>query len=289
MKMAIQGFAWDGLLCKLELPEYLYLGALPDAFKFFAIGPRTGEELEACRLLRRICRDELARRSMMTPGDWAIFAAKVWTPLLVDFHDNARVVLSYNRTISAGKVVYTVAKERKFPTLAGISWERIAHLLWFAFHDTGGKSTGSAVPLFWVEELRPYLFDLLQYQPGRLDFKDEFKQVVVGVDKAGIERGKTYLVDVRIEYVQEEVVVGKDENDQDITMIAQRSRNYIEFSDGRFIMFPKDGPLLGGARFSLTIERDGSRDVGHFIRAIPITGLDLAARLESLKTQFERR
>lgn len=72
-------------------------------------------------------------------------------------------------------------------------------------------------------------------------------------------------------------------------MIAQRSRNYIEFQDGRYIMFPKDGPLLGGARFSLTVERDGSRDIGYFVRAIPVTGLDLAERLESLKTQFERR
>jgi hypothetical protein len=140
-----------------------------------------------------------------------------------------------------------------------------------------------------VEQLRPYLFDLLQFQPGRLDLKDDFRQVVVGVDKAGVERGKTYLVDVRIEHVSEEIVVGKDEDGQDVTMIAQRSRNYIEFQDGRFIMFPKDGPLLGGARFSLTIERDDSRDIGHFVRAIPVTGLDLAERLESLKTQFERR
>ncbi|MCL4303129.1 MAG: hypothetical protein KJ077_46015 [Anaerolineae bacterium] len=289
MKMAVNGFAWDGLLCKLEVPEYLYLGALPDAFKFFAVGPRTGEELEACRLVRKICRDELARRSMMTPGDWAIFADKVWTPMVVDLHDNARVILRYNRTLSEGKVVYSVAKERKFPTLAGISWERIAHLLWFAFHDTGGKSVGSAVPLFWVEPLREHLFDLLQYQPGRLDLKDEFRQLIVGVDKAGIERGKTYLVDVRIEHVQEEIVVGQDDEGKDVTMIAQRSRNYIEFPDGRYIMFPKDGPLLGAARFSLTIERDGSRDIGHFVRAIPVTGLDLAERLESLKAQFERR
>ncbi|MBE7553706.1 MAG: hypothetical protein HS126_21770 [Anaerolineales bacterium] len=107
----------------------------------------------------------------------------------------------------------------------------------------------------------------------------------------------TYLVDVRIEHVSEEIVVGKDDEGKDIMMIAQRSRNYIEFPDGRFIMFPKDGPLLGGARFNLTIERDGSdilsqskgRDIGHFVRAIPVTGLDLAERLESLKSQFERR
>jgi hypothetical protein len=292
MKMATQGFAWEGLLYRLELPEYLYLGALPDSFKFYAVGPRTLEELEACRLLRKICRDELARRSMMTPSDWAVFAAKVWTPLLVDFHDNARVILRYNRTLSEGKVVYTVAKERKFPTLTGISWERIAHLLWFAFHDTGGKSIGSAIPLFWAEPLREHLFDLLKNKPGRVDLQDEFDLVVVGVDKAGIERGVPYLVDVRIERVQEEITVEGE------TMIAERSRNYIEFPDaaskhpkgcGRYIMFPKDGPLIGGARFSLTITRDGSRDIGHFVRAIPVTGLDLAARLESLKAQFERR
>lgn len=289
MKMAVEGFAWDGLLYRLDLPEYLYVGALTDSFKYYAVGPRTLEELEAARLLRRICRDEMARRSLVTPSDWAIFADKVWTPLLTDFHDNACVILRYNRTLSEGKVIYSVAKERKFPTLAGISWERIAHLLWFAFHDTGGKSTGSAIPLFWVEELRPHLFDLLKFQPGRLDLKDEFRQVVVGVDKAGIERGKTYLVDVRIEHVQEEIVVGKDDEGKDVTMIAHRSRNYIEFLDDRFIMFPKDGPLLGGARFSLTIERDGSRDIGHFVRAIPVTGLDLAARLDSLKTQFDHR
>jgi hypothetical protein len=54
-------------------------------------------------------------------------------------------------------------------------------------------------------------------------------------------------------------------------------------------MFPEDGPLLGGASFSLTIERDGSRDIGHVVRAIPVTGLDLAERLESLKAPFERR
>ncbi|HXV42460.1 MAG TPA: hypothetical protein VEC96_05325 [Anaerolineae bacterium] len=97
MKMAIQGFAWDGLLYRLELPDYLYLGALPDSFKYYAVGPRTLEELEACRLLRRVCRDELARRSMMTPGDWALFADKVWTPLLQDFQANARVILRYDR------------------------------------------------------------------------------------------------------------------------------------------------------------------------------------------------
>ncbi|MBE7553163.1 MAG: hypothetical protein HS126_19000 [Anaerolineales bacterium] len=289
MKMAIEGFAWDGLLYRLELPEYLYLGALPDSFKFFAIGPRTQEELEACRLLRRICRDELARRSMMTPSDWAIFAATFWTPLLKDFQQNGRVILRYDRKISeAGKPVYTIAKERRFPTLTGISWERIAHLLWFAFHDTGGKGAGSAIPLFWAEPLREHLFDLLEHQPGRLDLKDDFQQVVVGVDRAGIERNVTHVVDVRIEQVEELIVIGQDENGQDITLTAQRSRNTIEFPDGRYLMFPKDGPLLGGARFNLTIERDGSRDIGHFVRAISVTGLDLAARLESLKAQFER-
>lgn len=289
MKMATQGFAWDGLLYRLELPECLYLGALPDSFKFYAVGPRTLEELEACRLLRKICRDELARRSMMTPMDWALFADKVWVPLLTDFHDNARVILRYDRKVGEeSKAVYTIAKHRKFPTLTGISWERIAHLLWFAFHDTGGKSVGSAVPLFWVKPLREHLFDLLQFQPGRLDLKDDFRQVVVGVDKAGIERNKTCLVDVRIEHVSEKIVVGQDDEGNAVTMLAQRSRNYIEFQNGRYIMFPKDGPLLGAARFSLTIERDGSRDVGHFVRAIPVSGLDLAARLESLKAQFER-
>ncbi|MCK6625542.1 MAG: hypothetical protein L6R45_10250 [Anaerolineae bacterium] len=281
MKYAVNGFTWDGLPYRLELPDYLYLGALPDSFKYFAIGPRTLEELEACRLLRKICRDELARRSMMTPADWVLFAEKFWTPLLVDFHANARIILRYDRTVGLdGKAVYTVAKERKFPTLVGISWERIAHLLWFAFHDTGGKSVGSTVPLFWAEPLREHLFDILKYQPGRLDLKDEFKQVVVGVDKAGIERDKTYLVDVRIERVHEELTIEGE------TLLVERSRNYIEFPDGRYIMFPKDGPLLGGARFSLTITRDGSRDVGHFIRAIPVTGIDLAERLASLNARL---
>jgi hypothetical protein len=289
MKMALEGFAWDGLLYRLELPEYLYLGALPDSFKFFAIGPRTQEELEVCRLLRRVCRDELARRSMMTPADWALFAAKFWTPILVDFQAKARVVLRYERKVEAGKPIYTVAKQRKFPTLTGISWERIAHLLWFAFHDTGGKSVGSVIPLFWVEPLREHLFELLKNQPGRLDLRDEFNQVVVGVDRADIERDVTHVVDVRIQPVQETIVVSQDEEGHDMTLTAERVRNVVEFSDGRYIMFPKDGPLIGGARFSLTITRDGSRDIGHFVRAIPVTGLDLAARLESLKAQFERR
>lgn len=281
MKMAIEGFAWDGLLYRLELPEYLYLGALPDSFKFYAVGPRTLEELEACRLLRKICRDELARRSMMTPGDWALFAAKVWIPLLQDFHDHARIILRYDRKMGEdGKLVYTIAKQRKFPTLTGISWERIAHLLWFAFHDTGGKSVGSAIRLFWAEPLREHLFELLKHQPGRVDLKDEFDLTVVGVDRAGIERNVPYLVDVCIEWVQEELTVEGE------TMLAERSRNTIEFPDGRYIMFPKDGPLLSGARFTLTIRREGSRDVGHFIRAIPVTAVDLAARLESLKAQF---
>ncbi|MCQ3979453.1 MAG: hypothetical protein DPW09_39045, partial [Anaerolineae bacterium] len=281
MKYAVNGFAWEGLPYRLELPEYLYLGSLPDSFKFYAIGPRTGEELEACRLLRKICRDELARRSMMTPADWVLFAEKFWTPILVDFQANARIILRYDRTVGLdGKAIYSVAKERKFPTLAGISWERIAHLLWFAFHDTGGKSVGSAVPLFWAEPLREHLFDILKYQPGRLDLKDEFRQVVVGVDKAGIERGVTYVVDVRIERVLEEIALDGE------TLIAERSRNYIEFPDGRYIMFPKDGPLLGGARFSLTITREGSRDVGHFIRAIPVEGVDLAERLATLAARL---
>lgn len=290
MKLAVNGFTWDGLPYRLELPEYLYLGALPDSFKFFAIGPRTLEELEACRLLRKFCRDELARRSMLTPADWVLFAETFWTPILVDFHANPRIILRYDRKISSddasehpkgcGKAVYSVAKERKFPTLVGISWERIAHLLWFAFHDTGGKSVGSVIPLFWAEPLREHLFDILQYQPGRLDLKDEFRQVVVGVDKAGIERDKTYLVDVRIERVLEEIVLDGE------TLIAERSRNYIEFPDGRYCMFPKDGPLLGGARFSLAITRDGSRDVGHFIRAIPVTSVDLAERLAALNARL---
>ncbi|MBE7474309.1 MAG: hypothetical protein HS114_34700 [Anaerolineales bacterium] len=277
MKYAVNGFTWDGLPYRLELPEYLHLGALPDSFKYFAIGPRTLEELEACRLLRKICRDELARRSMMTPADWVLFAEKFWTPILVDFQQSARVILRYDRKVGPdGKAVYSVAKERKFPTLVGISWERIAHLLWFAFHDTGGKSVGSTVPLFWVEQLRPHLFDILKYQPGRLDLKDEFRQVVVGVDKAGIERDKTYLVDVRIERVHEELTIEGE------TLLVERSRNYIEFPDGRYIMFPKDGPLLSGSRFTLTITRDGSRDIGHFIRAIPVEGYDLAERLAAL-------
>ncbi len=292
MKLAINGFTWDGWPYCLELPDYLYLGALPDSFKYYAVGPRTLEELEACRLLRRVCRDELARRSMMTPLDWAYFAEKVWTPLLVDFQANARVILRYSREMKddasehpkgCGKPAYSVLKERKFPTLQGITWERIAHLLWFAFHDTGGKSTGSAIPLFWVEQLREYLFDILKNQPGWVDLQDEFDLPVVGLDKAGIEREVTHLIEVRIDRVKEAVEVGVDEDGQPLTLTAERSRNYIEFAGGRYIMFPKDGPLLGGARFSVTFRREGSKDIGHFVRVIPVSTIDLSARLAEIQ------
>jgi hypothetical protein len=63
---------------------------------------------------------------------------------------------------------------------------------------------------------------------------------------------------------------------EDVTLTVERNRNTIEFSDGRYMMFPKDGPLLGGARFSVTFSREGSRDVSHFIRAISVEGIDLA-------------
>lgn len=288
MKMSVEGFAWDGLHYLLELPDHLYLGALPDSFKYYAVGPRTLEELEAARLLRRVCRDELARRSMMTPQDWALFAEKVWTPLVVDFHDNARIILRYERKMDlAGKAVYSVAKERKFPTLKGISWERLAHLLWFAFHDTGGKSTGSAIPLFWVEPLREHLFDLLKNKPGQVDLQDEFDLVVVGLDKAGVRRGVSYMVDVRIERIQEQLEVENEAGEPEI-LTVERSRNRIELGDGRYVMLPKDGPLLGGARFNVTFRRAGSRDIGYFVRAISVNRLDLAARLESLKAQFSQ-
>jgi hypothetical protein len=80
---------------------------------------------------------------------------------------------------------------------------------------------------------------------------------------------------------------GDEDTGQD-TLTAERSRNYIEFDDGRYVMLPKDGPLLGGARFNVTFRRDGSRDVGHFVRLIPVAGVDLAARLTDLKSQFSR-
>jgi hypothetical protein len=288
MKMAIQGFTWDGWPQRLELPDYLYLGALPDSFKSWAIGPRSQEELEISRLLGRICRDELARRSMATPQDWAIFAETFWRPLVEDFQKNARIILRYDRRLdAAGQPVYTIARDRKFASLKGISWERIAHLLWFAFHDTSGKSTGSVIPLFWIEELRDHLFDIIRRQPGRLDMQDEFDQVVVGLDQAGIERDVPYQVDVRIERLDEVVVVDQDnETGEDMTLVAKRSRNYIEFPDGRFVMFPKDGPLLGGARFSATFRREGNRDIGHFVRAIPVgSSIDLTERISSVLTR----
>jgi hypothetical protein len=93
-------------------------------------------------------------------------------------------------------------------------------------------------------------------------------------------------VDVRIERLKERIVVGQDpETGEDVTLTAERSRNYIEFQDGRYVMLPKDGPLLGGARFSVTFRREGSRDVGHFERAIPLADrIDLAERLSILRS-----
>ncbi len=264
LKLAVEGFVWDNRLNRLELPDYLYLGKSPDAFKYWAIAPRTVEELESARLIRTMGREEIARRSMNTPQDWVLFNETYWLPLVRDFQQNGRVIIRYDRQVAAGKPVYTVVCERTFPNMAGISWERLANLLFFVFNDTGGKSTGSIIPLFWVPELREPLFELISSKPGQIERQDEFDLPVVGLDKAGIERGVSHRVKLRLERVKETVQLGQE------TLTAVSSRNYIELDDGRYVMFPKDGPVLGEARFTVTFRREGLRDIGHFERAIPV-------------------
>lgn len=277
MKMAIEGFTWEGWPQRLELPDYLYLGAPLGSFKYWSVGPRTEEELEGIRLLRKICRMEMTRRSMMTPKDWALFAETFWRPLVHDFQQNGRIILRYRRTIGPeGKPVYAIAKEHTFPGLAGISWERLAHLLWFAFHD----ADGSIVPLFWVKELVDHLLDIIKRKPGRVDLQDEFDLPVLGLSKTGRDYDTTYVVDVRLERFHEEVKVGDELAD------ATRRRNVIEFTDGTYLMLPKDAPLLNAARFNLTIRREGSQDIGHFERLTPLSTTDLAGRLRALTAQF---
>jgi hypothetical protein len=259
MKMAIRDGAGEMFL-RLELPDYLFMGAPTESYKHFAVGPQTDAEHQLVRTLRRTIREEIHERNMTTPGEWALFKKWYLTPLVLLAMNKGVVVLEWKRF---KKNRYKVTKLERYPELAGMSRERMANLMWWAFHEQGKDKKKnrpmSVAPVVWTfpEEVKGIVADM----PGMANYQDEFTLPVIGTQYVqGLELDKSYhlkaIADTRIREVDGHQVAEK--------------RTLLVFENEQYCMLPAEAPLLLTAGFNVVFRPAGKQVVGEFKRLVPV-------------------